>query len=48
MTVVKSTGSHFLWYEPLIEMISVQSLDMAYHNLEQMYEPRLEPVTSGY
>ena len=21
---------------------------MAYHNLEQVYEPRLEPVSSGY
>ena len=48
MTVVKSTGSRFLCYEPLIKMITLQGLAMAYHYLEQMYEPRLEPVSNGY
>ena len=47
MTVVKSTGSRFLCYEPLIEMITVQN-PMVYHNLEQVYEPSLEPGSIGY
>ena len=47
MTVVKLNGSRFFFHEPQIKMITVQSL---WHNqnLEQLSEPRLEPVSNGY
>ena len=42
--IVKSTGSCFLCYEPLIKMITVQSL---WHiNSEQVFKPRLEPASN--
>ena len=44
MTVVGSTGSRFLCYEQLIEMISKS---YGYHTSEQVYEPGLEPVPNG-
>ena len=47
MSVVRSTGSRFLCYEPLIDVTTVQNLEqvyeskpMAYQNSEKVYEPR--------
>ena len=47
MTVVKSTDSRSPCHEPLIEMIKVQNLFLAYHNSEQVYELGLKPVFNG-
>ena len=44
---IKSTGSHFHSKEPLIEVITTQIL-WHIHDMEQVCEPRLEPVTNGY
>ena len=46
MSIVRSNGLRFLCYGPLINMITVQTKPIAYHDLEQEYVPRLEPVTS--
>ena len=46
MTIARSTGSRFVCYKPPIEMIIVQK-PMKYHNLDHVYETRLEPVTNG-
>ena len=39
--------AHASCYEPLIEN-EHNTKPMAYHNSEQEYAPKLEPVTSGY
>ena len=44
MTIIMSTGSIFLSYE-LIDWNDHSTKPMTFHNLEQVLEPRLEPVS---
>ena len=48
MTIVGSTGSRFVCYELMIEMVEESTKQMTYLNSEQVYEQRLKPVTNVY
>ena len=44
MIIASSSGSHFIWYEPVVEVITKHMVVMAYQNLEQMCETDMGPT----